>query len=199
MGAPDADTTPVEVFVAPDFWTELSSAFAGPKDGLENTDDVGDASGSIDDQFLQSDTSYGSLEPHRLLFGDTSLGHTTFNLSPALKDHLLNVYKERVDCIFKPLHWPSSLAAIQEQGLKYQDKTEKAVIRALEYALYFTSACTLFDYELDQRQEIVDALRQECENGLVRAGLLATTSCRLLQAFVRYLVSPVILYTLNQC
>lgn len=159
---------------------------------MEDTDDVEDASGSIEDQRLHLDVSQESCEPHRLLFGNTSPGDATFNVSPALKERLLNVYQERVDCLFKPLHWPSTLAAIQQQGSKYQSKAEEAEHHALEYALYFTSACTLFDHELDRRQSVVEALRQECERALVRAGLLTTTSCRLLQALIVYLVSPVI-------
>lgn len=153
---------------------------------LENTDDYEDVSGkgrNHSSQKMEREWD-ASNESHRLLFGDTTLAEAPFDLSSVLKDRLLSVYKDRVDCLFKPLHWPSTISAIRQQGV-----ARNAVSHALEYSLYFTSACTLFNHELDQRQSIVENLRRQCENSLVRAGLVTTTSFTLLQAFVVYLVS----------
>lgn len=187
----------MESFVAGDFWADLSSAVAGLKEVLEHPDAVEDSVGDVEEDLADSvDTTLqhqhlfnGSSGSHRLLFGQGGSSKAACNLSPSLKDWLLNVYKERVDCLFKPLHWHSTLFAIQHQSSRLQDEKSSIDAKALENAIYFTSTCSLFDHELDGRQTLVEQLRRATEDALVESDLLTTTSLVVLQAFVVYLVS----------
>ncbi|KAF2171008.1 hypothetical protein M409DRAFT_51243 [Zasmidium cellare ATCC 36951] len=188
--AVSARTTSVDAFVAPGFWADLSGAVAGLKEVLEYPDIYDEDDRETDESSPNQakstpDDSDGALDAHRLLFASGSSAETTLDLPPALKGHLLSVYKDRVDCLFKPLHWPSTLLIILNQQ-NCQDNATKKESHALESAIYFTSACTLFDHELNGRRSIVEKLRRECEDALVTAGHITTTSFMLLQAFVVY-------------
>lgn len=190
--SPEA-STPVESLIAPNFWTDLSDAVAGLRDVLENPDE---ADQYDDDHAISSSstsvTSPGSttgIDGHAILLGNASASpKAQATLPPGLLNWLPSVYEDRVHPIFKPVHWPSTLAIIRPQndGL-HRTLTPNA--RALESAVHFTAACSLLDHEVEQRQSIVQQLRQTAEDALARAGLLTTTDLSVLQAFIIYLVS----------
>ena len=105
-------------------------------------------------------------------------------MPPGLPERLLTVYKQRVDPIFKPLHWPSALRISSSQECKQCPDA-----KALGCAIYFTAACSLFDHELDDRVMVVEQSQRAAEQAFEQAGLLTTMSVIVLQAFVIYLVS----------
>jgi hypothetical protein len=118
-----------------------------------------------------------------MLFGPSNnVGPT--GMTSEMNDFLLNVYHERVHALFNVLHWPSTLALFNVSNEK-----EDVKHRALKSAVLFTSACSLFDRELEGRRAILGHHRQHAEKAFIDAGLLTTTSFMVLQAFVIYLVS----------
>lgn len=154
---------------------------AGLRDVLE--DDVDGELGGEGDSTPASATI--SPDASSLLLG-TGPHSARLNEGPApeTRDWLMAVYKERVDVIFKPLHWPTVL--LQIRSLKGQRSLE---IEALESAILFTAACSLFKHEVRGTDVSVECLLQRVEAALVEVGLLTTTSILVLQAFVIYLVS----------
>lgn len=149
---------------------------------LEQDEDEGEDAASVS----ASASSTGAATPHRpnaILFHSASSHFNRPGKSPELNEWLLTVYKDRVDPIFKPLHWPTAISQIRSQI-----ESPSNEIAALECAIHFTATCALFESERDQRGISVESLLQDTESALVRAGLLTTTSTILLQAFVIYLV-----------
>lgn len=184
-----------QTFIAPAFWSELADAVAGVKDALEGPDE---AEYDTDRNMSTSQINDGTLDSHALWFGPIqSLPgmKDSVILSTETKAFLLDVYRERVDAIFKVLHWPTTYAMLKSSELNTSgDDTD---LTALETAIYFTAMCSLLDHEFYERQNMVVHLRRATERALAEARLLTTTSFIVLQAFVVYLVSrePV---TLNQ-
>jgi len=124
-----------------------------------------------------------SCNPNKMLFGSNDkIAHV--NTTSDINQFLLNVYHERVHALFKVLHWPSTLAL-----LKASNNLGDIRVQALESAIHFTSVCSLFGHELEDRQAILSQCRQRAEKAFIEAGLLTTTSFTLVQAFVIYLVS----------
>lgn len=161
------------------------------KDILEHPDEDDDADvDETDDASSAAGTAFSSPTPTKLSFNSHSIlfgsGAPSARARPsppsATKAWLISVYKDRVDPLFKPLHWPSTLSILQRGGKKSAEE------RALEYGIYFVAACSLFDHELERRQSIVEQFRQTVEEALTEAGLLTSTSLILLQAFVIHLV-----------
>ncbi|KAK4501935.1 hypothetical protein PRZ48_007745 [Zasmidium cellare] len=88
-------TIPVENFVAPDFWTDLSGAVAGLKQVLEYPDAFEDEGEAVHEEELNHtelivDDSVRSSDAHRLLFEKENPTDTGPDLSPALKNYLLD-------------------------------------------------------------------------------------------------------------
>jgi hypothetical protein len=175
----------VESFVASDFWTKLSDTVAGLKDVLEY-DDIGEHTNTLPEEFDSPLTSItASPDPHTALFASrVSNASSGYDMPLGLQEWLLSVYKQRVDPIFKPLHWPSALRIISSQEPRPCPNAE-----ALGCATYFTAACSLFDRELDDRAMVIKQCQRAVEQAFGQVGLLTTASLVVLQAFVIYLVS----------
>lgn len=104
---------------------------------------------------------------------------------------LLAVYRERVDPIYKILHWPD-VHSFLNTHYSAPSLELSPDHRALESAMHFTALCTLVDGEVDGRAILVEQYRVAAEWSLVQAGLLSTRSLVTLQAFVIYLVSNIL-------
>ena len=177
----------MESFVASDFWTELSNTVSGLKSVLELDYTDEHAKDVVDESNALTEVITDVPNPDTIIFGSNILLVNDESLiTPALKSHLLIIYKQRVDTIFKPLHWPSALRAVRSQQLIPSTNT-----KALESAIYFTATCSLLDHELDNKAIIVEACQWKAERALIEAGLLTNTSMMVLQAFVIYLVSHI--------
>jgi hypothetical protein len=126
-----------------------------------------------------------SCGPNHMLFGSSGKNNST-NTPPEM-DHfllLLDVYHKRVHALFPVLHWPSTLALLEAAN-----DPQNTNLRALRSAVHFSSVCSLMDFELEARRNLLDQYRQRAEQAFIDAELLTTTSLIVLQAFVIYLVS----------
>lgn len=124
-----------------------------------------------------------SCDPNNMLFGRPGKAGT-INTPTQMEHFLLDVYHKRVHALFMVLHWPTTLDVLQGAG-----DGEDTNVRALRAAIYFTSVCSLFDHELEERRVILNQYRQRAEQAFIDAKLLTTTSFVVLQAFTIYLVS----------
>lgn len=175
--------------VASSFWGELGDAVAGVRGALEGDDDEVEDEDE-DDGYADDKTSN---DAHGMLFGmdEGSVSPyvlTDDDMSQEMKAWLLDIYRDRVDAIFKATHWPTTY--VQIKSPVPTSPCDSADLMALESAVYFTSTCSLMDHEVPQRPKLVASLRSVTEQAFARAGLMSTTSFTVLQAFVIYLVSP---------
>jgi hypothetical protein len=114
-------------------------------------------------------------------------------MSEEKRNVLLYLYRQRVDCLYKILHWPTVLADIARLQSEAQDRDKPTPIRALELSIYFTSLCSITNDEarnlgLGDRTDLIEQYRDATENALSEAGLLQQPNVTVLQAFVIYLV-----------
>jgi hypothetical protein len=103
------------------------------------------------------------------------------------------MYRHRVDCLYKVLHWPTVLADIERLHRKTQDTYKTTHIKALELSIYFTSLCSItndeaMDLGLGDRARLIEQYRDAAEKAISEAGLLQQPDLTVLQAFVIYLV-----------
>ncbi len=129
---------------------------------------------------------------HAPLFSELHGGGWTTSdiLTKDLKAKLLDIYRERVDSIFKIGHWPS----IRKLLVRREAEANGESLKALENAIYFMTICSLFDSECMQyfqldKESCIQMARQDTELCLTAADLLSSTDISVLQAFVIYLVS----------
>ncbi|KAH7308808.1 hypothetical protein BKA65DRAFT_559678 [Rhexocercosporidium sp. MPI-PUGE-AT-0058] len=189
------DSNALQKYVAPDFWEALSQEANGIREILEEFDSEDSPSDLATDSPMSS--TEPSSSPGALLFN-----HGTPNTAcdPAqlitheMKGILFSIYKERVDCIVKVLHWPSVLAAIDKKDTgNLQSGLESARIHALEFAICYTAMCTVTDEEYEtslgwKREPLRGQLRLCAEISIAKANLLEQPDLTVLQAFIIYLL-----------
>lgn len=110
----------------------------------------------------------------------------TGRLDLNIREDLFSIYKERVDPIFKALHWPTAYSAL------IFSESETSLSNghlALESAICFTAVCSLTKAERDDRSHDIKRYRASAERSLICARFLVSTELVVLQAFVIYLVS----------
>jgi hypothetical protein len=103
------------------------------------------------------------------------------------------LYRQRVDCLYKILHWPTVLAHITRSQVEVKDGYKQTPIAALELSIFFTSLCSITNEEaknlgLGDRIALIEQYRGATEKALSEAGLLQLPNLTVLQAFVIYLV-----------
>jgi hypothetical protein len=113
-------------------------------------------------------------------------------MSEEKRNILLNLYRQRVDCLYKILHWPTTLAGIAHEHNE-ANSYESTPAGALELSIYFTSLCSITNDEamnlgLGDRASLIEQYRDATERALSEAGLLQRPNVIVLQAFVIYLV-----------
>jgi hypothetical protein len=114
-------------------------------------------------------------------------------MSEEKRNVLLYLYRQRVDCLYKILHWPTVLADIARLQSEAQDLYKPTPIKALELSIYFMSLCSMTNDEawnlgLGDRTVLIEQYRDATEKALSEAGLLQQPNMTVLQAFVIYLV-----------
>lgn len=185
--------------IAPTFWTELSDAVSGLRDALEETKlDDESTPESLNDQHSKSDAASSEAEVRRfsgsgaVLFANMSADPSTKTLDwlpPATKTFLITTYRDRVDPIIKPTHWPTVAMTIGF-GMELVSTARLGHgPRALEAAICLHAACILSEEELNGRDAILSRCRLAAEQCLNEAGLLSTMDFTVLQAFAIYVVS----------
>jgi hypothetical protein len=132
------------------------------------------------------------LGPERILFGYEPL-HLHTCPSKKIHDSLLDLYVQRVACIYKVLHWPTTLPDLENSFNQHQNVGSQVAISCLRHAIYFMATCTITDEEsehmfLNSRPSLLRGYRQATEELLRKAGFICRPSIVLLQAFAIYLV-----------
>lgn len=184
----------VASFVASEFWTALSEEVQGLRETIENTDDgledFNNGSGFMNEQDA-NDTS----SPCAILFRQTR--SDTMGRASRLPSHahmeLLEVFRMRVDSVYKILHWPSVLSKTHasSDGLRAVSSTSR--LDLLETSICFMAICSITDDEartmgLGVRLEALQTYRSAVEALLAKSNLLTNPNLTELQAFVIYLV-----------
>lgn len=115
-------------------------------------------------------------------------------LTDAARSILLRLYCERVDCLYKILHWPTVLADIQRLSTGTIETFRLVWIRTLELSIFLMALCSITDDEAKQfglgdRKGLIEQYREACEMAFTEADLLQKPNLVILQALVIYLVS----------
>lgn len=113
----------------------------------------------------------------------------TQKLPSNVHDTLLEVYKQRIDVLFKVVHWPSL-----KTQLEASDQVKSAALLALDHAMLFLATCSIDqtfcdEQRLGHRESVIQHTRSATEHYLQEAQLLTTTNFTTLQAFVLYLMA----------
>jgi hypothetical protein len=167
---------------------------AGLREIFDNSDDE-----EVHPEPTARENASASTSAQALLFGSTPScvhGCTAAPwpiMSEEKRNILLYLYRQRVDCLYKILHWPTVLADIARLHSEARDSYKPTPIRALELSIYFTSLCSITNDEamnlgLGDRAGLIEQYRNSTERALSEAGLLQQPNVTVLQAFVIYLV-----------
>ena len=115
-----------------------------------------------------------------------------------IRKALLSVYRDRVDMLFKVVHWPTAKAVIANIHTHDDTSDDHAAgnllpARALEAAMLFLAVCAMDATECSalfqtDYQVIIHQLRLATEVHISRAKFLHHPDLIVLQAFVIYLV-----------
>lgn len=172
----------------------MSQEVAGIRETLELSDD--------DDCMFPSAPSppNGQFESVQsssdLLFGHGPHPVTADLLEPLpeeIRQNLLDLYRDRVDCIFKGTFWPAAFNAIGQLYNDQDDVPYSSSIRALEFSLYFMAICTLNQDECqsimgEDKPKLLRKYRTAVEIAMSRAQLLQNPDKLVLQSFIIYLL-----------
>jgi hypothetical protein len=150
---------------------------------------------------------FGEQEPqkkpstgHSLLFGPAKLptkGCTPasiFKTSAQTRVGLIQLYCDRVDCLYKILHWPTTIAALKRSHEMPQSTQHSPALVALEHAMCFMAIRSITDDEtvefgFGDRALLTEQYRSSTERLISEADMILRPNVTVLQAFVIYLVS----------
>lgn len=166
---------------------------AGIRDVLEAEDDE-----EVNDDLNSSsqyDADSTASTPSTLLFAHRRQRGEGFPpLTKPMMIVLFNTYRARVDPIIKILHWPSTIADLENEDSKLGNSVELAKALCLRRSICFTALCTMTENEIETefgytKSQLLHHLRVTAEASLSENGLLKRPDLTILQAFVIYLVS----------
>lgn len=105
---------------------------------------------------------------------------------------LLDIYHDRVDCLFKATYWPAAETAIIQRYKELKNGTP-CTMRPVERAIYFMAVCAMTESECEatlseSRSNLIYRHRRAVEIALARSEFLTNPDKLALQAFVLYLV-----------
>lgn len=178
-------------FLAQDFWSSLSGTISGVREILEASDD------EFENHFVDRPRSQG-------LTGEIAQTKTPLLFpavhcqafqpptpSPAFSALLFDLFRDRVDTVYKVVHLPTTLTSIKAA---YTEGKMTVPLLALEYAMYFMALCTVEDDEaqamgLGPRLDLLGAYRTATEHFLASSNLLSCPNLSVLQALTIYMVS----------
>lgn len=180
----------VEDLVARDFWTALSKEVTGLRQVLEST--VGEDA-SVETSYQQRRPETHSA-PNVLLFNRPSEAtHSDLSTVPRpARAKLVEIYRDRVDPLFKITHWPTVLSTICH-GSQDDVSPSSPIAAALEWSVCFMAACALSDKDCEDLQceskgALIEQCRRAAEMSLSQANFLVEPTFSSLQAFTMYLM-----------
>lgn len=137
---------------------------------------------------------------------DTSPTSILFGYQPHISDNeivapvadnvrevLLNIYHDRVDCLFKATYWPAAETAIIQRYYEELKRGTPCSIHPVERAIYFMAVCAMTEIECEamlseSRSNLIYRNKRAVEIALARSDFLTNPDKLALQAFVLYLV-----------
>ena len=158
------------------------------RETLEESDDNEDSS--------KHDSAYAGApvnDPSVLYTPNYSLAFMSTPLTSEQSNLLRDMYHERVDCLYKILHWPTFLADLALVRNCNAGWIQSRSIRALESAVCFLGLVSITEDEaivfgLGDKALLLNQLQANTERLLAEAGLYRQPKLTSLQAFVTYLV-----------
>ncbi|KAF2027988.1 hypothetical protein EK21DRAFT_70812 [Setomelanomma holmii] len=173
-------------FIANDFWKELSDEVHGLRETLEGSDNEGEDAIRADD--AAPDHTSTTLGTGAMLFQrtvDTQKYPSAF--STDIQRRLLELYRIRVDNVYKILHWPTIISTIET------DLELTPSFQALKFSINFMAICSITDEEaihfgLGPRLQLLQRQRGVLESTLACSSLLQNPDLTILQAFVIFLI-----------
>lgn len=107
---------------------------------------------------------------------------------------LLQLYRSRVDAVFKVVHWPTAINVIESTYADAENASQSPTTQALQFAMYFAAACSVTEFDpqtllTEDKWSLVQRYRLATEVSISKANLFHYPDLTLLQAFVIYLVS----------
>ena len=158
------------------------------RETLEESDD--------DEDSNKHDSAYADVsmnDPSVLYTPGYSLACMSTPLTSEHSDLLQNMYHERVDCLYKILHWPTFLADLKSLRSDDAGSIQSRSIRALESAVCFLGLVSITKDEatvfgLGGKSLLLNQLQATTERLLAEAALYRQPNLTTLQAFVTYLV-----------
>lgn len=110
-----------------------------------------------------------------------------------VRAELLQLYRYRVDSVYKLLHWPTVLSMLSVSQGRSPDTAPSVSVQALEYSIYFMALCSITnkdaeEMELGYRLDMLYLYRSAVEDLLSKSCLLQSPDLTVLQAFAIYLV-----------
>ena len=140
-----------------------------------------------------------------ILFDHGSISIDTNVLQPPteqMRNTLLRLYRYRVDSIFKVVHWPTVIITIEKSYTDAPNVSQSPAMQALEFAIYFMALCSVTDDEsetmlLGRRGPLLQQYRLATEILLSRANLFGYPVLTVLQAFVIYVVSRLLMWQIH--
>jgi hypothetical protein len=114
-------------------------------------------------------------------------------LSTNVRNQMFDLYHQRVDCLYKMLHWPTTLSHLERLQTTKLGAKEKSDLIALETAICFMAVRSITDREaiefrFGDRSALTCQLCEATEQAISAADLLQHPSVIVLQSFVIYLV-----------
>ncbi|KAF2438160.1 hypothetical protein P171DRAFT_424256 [Karstenula rhodostoma CBS 690.94] len=174
-------------FVAPDFWRLLSEEVSGLRETLESGNEDEDSPKTEPTPEPNDATSRAGATLFRH-------AHPTSNASfdmpsPAVQKTLLEIYRYRVESVYKVFHWPTVLRLFEQNQ---QPKQSPVPVRTLQYSILFMTFCSITNEEaiaqdLGDRMKMLQLYQSATEDMLARSQLLSVPDLITLQAFVIYL------------
>lgn len=178
-------------FLALDFWSSLSESISGIREVLDDSSDEheGLRETYADSQFGPGKTA--PLDVNPVFSNMQSHDLRPPSSPPAISEKLFELFKTRVDTVYKVVHLPTVFAMIKTA---YSTGAQTANILALEYVMYFMAICTINDHEaevtgLGSRNDLQRSYRAATEGFLASSNLLSHPELQALQALVIYMVS----------
>ncbi|GAM35584.1 histone deacetylase [Talaromyces pinophilus] len=188
--------TPIKAnaMLAKDFFAKLSYEVAGIREVLDDSIEE-NGSHMSSESSSKSGPSPGT-SPTSILFGyqpHISDNEIVAPVADNVREVLLNIYHDRVDCLFKATYWPAAETAIIQRYYEELKRGTPCSIHPVERAIYFMAVCAMTESECEamlseSRSNLIYRNKRAVEIALARSDFLTNPDKLALQAFVLYLM-----------